>query len=338
MNKYLTIVIPAYNMQDYLERCLDSLIVPQPMLDKLEVLIINDGSKDNSSKIAHDYENRFPNVFRVIDKDNGNYGSCINYGLKEAKGKYIKILDADDWFDTNGLMELISNLSSLKEDVDLILTDYKLVDETGKELSIGQQKNIASGEIFDFNSKQVIYYPMYMITYRVDLLRNIGYRQTEGIFYTDAEWANCPLYNVKRCVYYPCLVYTYLKGRVGQSTDFSVIVNRIWQLKTVLKSLVEYRKHIDVSRYPMADDHNTHAIYILAINIFNILLVKTTPSADDLNSLDELDLYLKNNCPEIWNESGRAIVKKWLPIKYVAYWRKKRKIHPLVTIINKYLR
>ena len=86
MEKILTIVIPTYNMQDYLRRCLESLIVPEKQMKQLEVLVINDGSKDNSSAIAHEYQDKYHDTFRVIDKGNGNYGSCVNRGLQEAKG------------------------------------------------------------------------------------------------------------------------------------------------------------------------------------------------------------------------------------------------------------
>ena len=117
MEKILTIVIPTYNMQDYLRRCLDSLIVPEEQMQLLEVLVVNDGSKDNSSAIAHEYQDKYPGTFRVIDKENGNYGSCVNRGLKEATGKYIKILDADDWFDSEQLDLLIEKLGLLDENV-----------------------------------------------------------------------------------------------------------------------------------------------------------------------------------------------------------------------------
>ena len=99
--KLLTLVIPTYNMEKYLEKCLDSLLVSDnEMLKTLEVLIVIDGAKDGSSAIGHRYQDLYPDTFRVIDKENGNYGSCINRGLKEATGTFIKILDADDWFDT----------------------------------------------------------------------------------------------------------------------------------------------------------------------------------------------------------------------------------------------
>lgn len=102
IEKLLTIIIPTYNMQEYLHRCLDSLLVRADLMDRLEVLVVNDGSKDNSSAIAHEYEAKYSQTIRVIDKENGNYGSCVNRGLVEAQGKYIKVLDADDWLCTLG--------------------------------------------------------------------------------------------------------------------------------------------------------------------------------------------------------------------------------------------
>ena len=106
MSKILTIVVPSYNMEAYLGKCLDSLIVRDAdgslnanMMDALEVLVINDGSKDRTSEIGHSYEAKYPGTFRVIDKENGHYGSCVNRGLAEAKGAFIRVLDADDYVD-----------------------------------------------------------------------------------------------------------------------------------------------------------------------------------------------------------------------------------------------
>ena len=108
MDKILTIVIPTYNMEKYLDKCLTSLLFnDKDLLKQLEVLVVIDGSKDRSSLIAHSYEKKYPETFRVIDKENGTYVSCIKRGLKEATGKYIKILDADDSFDTTNLRSFI---------------------------------------------------------------------------------------------------------------------------------------------------------------------------------------------------------------------------------------
>ena len=116
-------------MENYLHKCLDSLIVSDDNMNRLEVLVINDGSKDSSSQIAHEYESKYPQTFRVVDKENGNYGSCINRGLKEAKGKYVKVLDADDYFDNVVFNQFLSFLS--ETDADLIINDYSVVDGNG---------------------------------------------------------------------------------------------------------------------------------------------------------------------------------------------------------------
>lgn len=98
MEKQISIIIPTYNMEKYIGQCLDSLLIPE--FDEVEILVVNDGYKDRSSEIAHSYANRYPDSIRVIDKSNGNYGSCINAALPVATGRYVKILDADDSFDT----------------------------------------------------------------------------------------------------------------------------------------------------------------------------------------------------------------------------------------------
>lgn len=244
MEKVLTIVVPTYNMEKYLRKCLDSLIVPN--MDKVEVLVINDGSKDSSSAIAHEYQNKYPQTFRVIDKENGNYGSCINRGIKEATGKYIKILDADDWFDSNNFSSFISRLASV--DADIVLTNFKIVNRrrNGDSISETDYRNIYPNmpvnRQFDFvkflNSDKTYYAHMHAFTYRLQLLRDMGYHQTEGISYTDQEWVFIPVSHVKTCQYIPISVYCYLIGREGQTMQN--MDRHILQLMAVTKSLIRY--------------------------------------------------------------------------------------------------
>ena len=97
--KNLTIIVPDYNMEEYLAKCCESVVVAPELMERLEVLVVNDGSTDGTSEIAHVFERRYPGSFRVIDKQNGHYGSCVNRGLAEAKGEFVKLLDADDTYD-----------------------------------------------------------------------------------------------------------------------------------------------------------------------------------------------------------------------------------------------
>lgn len=322
MDKIISIIVPTYNMQDYLSRCLGSLIVVPELLSQLEVLVVNDGSKDNSSAIAHEYEAKYPQTFRVIDKENGNYGSCVNRGLAEAQGKYIKVLDADDWFDATEFEKYLEKLQEV--DVDLVLTPFVTVNEDGTVIGISKQE-IGKGCSYDFNSfsKDKLYrYSMHMVTYRTELLKSICYRQTEGISYTDTEWTHIPQYAVRQFVYFPNVVYKYMVGREGQTMDPSVLARNIWKYETIVHSLVENRKRYDVKQYPLADEFNLQQIVFLATSIYRMFLVLVKPSSANLDHLRAFDDYLKEACPVAYEATAKLPLKKRLPIHYVSFWRR----------------
>ena len=133
MSKLLSIIIPTYNMEALLPRCLDSLLV-DGALELIEAMVVNDGSKDGSLAVAKSYQERFPDSVTVIDKPNGNYGSTINAALPVAKGKYVKILDSDDHFDSQSLLDFLAELQTV--DVDIAVTHFTVLRADGKtELS-----------------------------------------------------------------------------------------------------------------------------------------------------------------------------------------------------------
>lgn len=226
MEKILTIIIPAYNMEKFLPYCLDSLLI-ESRLDEVEVLVINDGSTDRTSAIAHEYEERLHGVVRVIDKNNGNYGSCINVGLKEATGRYIKILDADDSFDTDNFGLFISFLTDA--DADLIVSDYDIVDENRK-ISKSVSYDLPLGT---YSIEDICVVPAFMdmqmhgVAYKRNLLLQLEYVQTEGISYTDHQWILTPMIAVKTVSYFGKPLYRYLVGREGQTMNPEVKARRI---------------------------------------------------------------------------------------------------------------
>ena len=139
--KALTIIVPAYNMEKYLAKCCESVVVSQELREHLEVLVVNDGSTDKTSEVAHSFERKYPGTFRVIDKPNGHYGSCVNCGLAESKGEFVKLLDADDTYDKAEFERLLKFLvegsaNGALDDIDLVLTDYRIVDKRGKTLRV----------------------------------------------------------------------------------------------------------------------------------------------------------------------------------------------------------
>lgn len=323
MQKLLTIVIPTYNMQDYLHRCLDSLILNDEMLmNLLEVLAINDGSKDNSSDIAHEYEVKYPNTFRVIDKENGNYGSCINRGLKEATGKYIKVLDADDWFDNTEFARYMGELGRTK--VDMVLTDYQIVDEYGNLVQKKVYDDIEPNKLFAFQkyTNPGVYFAMHSLTYRTDMLREIGYCQTEGISYTDTEWVFYPQHGVKSCIYLPYDVYRYVVGREGQTMDSKVLLKSVSHYDKLLRAMVDFSNHLSQEDKALYTYQRIEAqIAHLSVGIYRTCLVLQNAENYDKVLIKEFDEFMKKERPNVYKQAGKLKLKKYLPIHYVRYWR-----------------
>lgn len=251
MEKLLSVIVPSYNMESYLGRCLESLVLPdKDAFRTLEVLVINDGSTDKTHDIAADFARRFPETFRVIDKTNGHYGSCINRGLKEATGIFVKILDADDLFDTEGLKDLLSSLGKLKDannKIDAVLTRYQKIDSDGKTIATTTapfKENQLIG-LDEFTSSPFIR-QMHAITYRKSIFNRLDYVQTEGIAYTDSEWIFLPFTNVRGLINLPVVVYKYLIGREGQSVAPEVFIRQLNMFhKTFQSKASEYATRAD---------------------------------------------------------------------------------------------
>ena len=311
--KQLSIIIPIYNMEKYLSKCLSSLIVENENLQNtIEIIAVIDGATDNSSSIAHFFQKKYPGIIKVIDKENGNYGSCINRGLIEASGKYIRILDADDSFNKENFARYLQILSSI--DADLILSDYNLVDNKG---------NILERRSFDLETmittdivkvlKPVSELEMHAITYRRQILLDINYHQTEGISYTDTEWAFIPLMAVNTVCYVNLQIYNYLVGRPGQTMDISVLRKSMPQMMTVYKHLMQIynSSRLDAHKNSILFDHRIDGFVerTYGQTLYNKVLDK-----DELKRLDEM---VKKYKPLLYEALGNLndgyvwYVKQW---------------------------
>lgn len=334
MEKILTIVIPTYNMQDYLRRCLDSLIVPEEQMKQLEVLVVNDGSKDNSSAIAHEYQDKYPDTFRVIDKENGNYGSCVNKGIVKATGKYFKILDADDWYNTGALEYTLKVLMVI--DVDMVITRlrtyYELKNKNVDSLSFDGLKtnfiyNKGEGEFETIDFYR--YIGMHKVAYRTTLLKKIGLKLQEGISYTDNEYAYYPFEHINSVIFLNEVLYTYWIGREGQTVTPGVMAKRSWQLyKIIDRMLDKYKANKDkaVHKFQYQYLANTCAMYYhleLMVNEASQERNKQMKNLD--NKIKSIDLYLYNQIPKC-SQRG-SIIKFWrlFPYKFVSLFYSKLK-------------
>lgn len=219
MDKILTVVIPVYNTEQYLRKCFDSLIIKE--IDKLEIVVIIDGSPDRSMEIAKKYMNKYPQTFSIINKENGGHGSCCNIGLKVAKGKYIRFLDSDDWFDKIDFPTFLDLLSTI--DVDLIQCN-RVLELTYQNVTVKESLyEKVSGKIWNARSfpYNVLEYPnlIHNSTFKTEKLRQSGIQFTEKMSFDDTALYILPYKTIKTIYCSNLHVYHYLIGREGQSVS-----------------------------------------------------------------------------------------------------------------------
>ncbi len=255
--RVLTIAIASYNVEKYLKNGVLSLLRSKHA-DKLEVLIVNDGSKDNTAKIGAELEKMTTKngkaIVKLVDKENGGHGSAINKGIELATGKYFKLMDGDDYFDTEALDNLIEVLE--KEDSDIVLNKYV------EDFAIPSVKNVK--DIYDFLKPGYHYNiedlcmdgygfgewgPLLSTsTYKTKMLQDAKFKISEKCFYVDMELNTYAFMNAKSIVYYPLDLYIYFIGRAGQSiSQASYMKNYKHHEHVILKLIDEYYKHSELS-------------------------------------------------------------------------------------------
>ena len=243
--KLLSIIIPAYNMEAYLAQCVES-ILRTPSLAAVEIVVVNDGSKDKTLRIARQYADRYAETVRVIDKPNGNYGSTINAALGVVQGEYVKILDADDCFDGSRVAEFLAFLRKM-QGVDMVVTPFV---EVGKRREHRVEYNIYGKKVYDYGKSYdaekvfadgaIRFFAMHGVCYRTELLRKMKYRQSEGVSYTDQEWVFYPLFRVKTVAFADIPLYRYNVAREGQTMDAKVQMRSLAQLVAVTECMARY--------------------------------------------------------------------------------------------------
>lgn len=322
MDKILTIIVPAYNMEKYLDRCLSSLIVSEVLMSRFEVLVINDGSKDKTSEIAHQYEQDFPETFRAIDKDNGHYGSCINRGLAEAKGTFIKVLDADDAFDNQFFREYLEYLGTdiIHERADVIISDYSEVSTKGILIStISYSRHNQAFSKKELTPNDIMAWFIHGLTYRTTMLQKHNYRQTEGVSYTDLEWSYIPMAWASTLFSFDRPLYLYSKGIENQSVSYSIHAKNLWMEIVVLKRILSYYRNVTCSSAKNKDSFLQDRLIIIIEQFYQLCLLTLRKYNPPLESLRDLDFCFKTTCPEEYSITNRYITRiaglKFYPIR-----------------------
>lgn len=238
MEKILTVVVPSYNVEKYLEQTLDSFI-DEAVLPDLEVLIVDDGSKDRTAEIGKKYEEKYPDTFRVISKENGGHGSTINTGIVQGHGKYFKVVDGDDWVNTPDFVKLIEELKNC--DADYVVTNYYEVDDQTKaetpKTFPGLRKNVEMS--FD-EVAAVTQVGMHALVIKTSILKEHNIRMDEHCFYVDVEYILFPVPYVEKVVYFDLYVYMYRLAQATQSVSMQGYQKHMQNHIDVIFHLVEF--------------------------------------------------------------------------------------------------
>lgn len=238
----LTVVIPAYNSQGYLAQCIDSML---PMPAGVEIIVVNDGSTDETPVIAQRYAEASNGRIRVINKPNGGHGSAINAGLAAARGLFFKVCDSDDWFDGEAYRRYVQALRERRDDTpDLVISNYVYEKEGKRRKKVVRYRGIfAAGftqtwdEVHRFGGSQ--YLLMHALTYRTQVLRDAGLVLPERTFYVDNLFAFAPLSKVRTLCYLDVDLYRYYIGRPDQSVNESVMIKRLDQQIKVNRLMIQ---------------------------------------------------------------------------------------------------
>ncbi len=307
-NKILTFSVAAYNVEKTLGETLQSLITDGDVMGRMEVIIVNDGSRDNTAEIAQGYVDKYPGTFRLVNKENGGHGSTLNASLEIASGKYYKMLDGDDWVETANLRELIDFLE--QSEADLVFTPYIKVYPNHEETVVRHGMSRPDTRTADLTVEQLKDVFAHELAVRTAVLRENRVRMTEHCFYVDMELVFFSLLYAKTTAGLDIPVYRYRLGVAGQSASIQGRIKHWEDAIRVEKHLLEtYLDHEGSLASPAKEVLYEMVIRFAIYQYQNFVLMKDDKKAR--SRARAFDTYLKAYAG-IYRETGRSRLVKLL--------------------------
>lgn len=266
--------------------------------EDVEIIIVNDGSKDDTLKIAREYEGKYPDIVRIVDKENGGHGDAVTAGLTHASGSYFKVVDSDDWVDEESLHKILALLRRFQdegEEIDMLVSNY-VYEKVGVEHKkcIHYRNVLPQDEIFHWQDighfRIDQYILMHSVIYRTDLLKLIQLRLPKHTFYVDNIYVYYPLPHVRKMYYLDVDFYRYYIGREDQSVNEKVMISRVDQQIYVTKTMIDM---YDLNKISSKKLKNYMINYLaIMMTVSSILLIRSKKQ-ENLAKKKELWTYLK---------------------------------------------
>lgn len=298
--KLLSIAIPCYNSENYMRKCIDSLLVGG---EDVEILIVDDGStKDRTAEIADEYEANYPTIVRAIHKENGGHGSAVNTGIANATGLYFKVVDSDDWVKKEAYREILKTLRELtggERILDMLISNFVYDKEGEKHKKVMSYRHIfPQNQMFTWKDCHHFakghYILMHSVIFRTKLLQSCGIKLPEHTFYVDNIYVFEPLPYVKNMYYLDVNFYRYYIGREDQSVNETVMISRIDQQIKVNKLMADFfvSKQSEISKDKRLYQYMFNYLEIIT-TVSSVLLLRSG-TEENLAKKKELWQYLKD--------------------------------------------
>ena len=308
--KLISFVVPCYNSQEYMRHCIDTLL---PGGDQVEILIVNDGSSDNTAAIADEYEKKYPDICRAIHQENKGHGGAVNTGIKNATGIYLKVVDSDDWVNEYAYGEILDTLANFYKQgtvLDMLLSNYVYEKQGAKKKTVIHYRHaIPKDQIFCWDDVGRFpvsqYILMHSVIYRTALLRECDLELPEHTFYVDNLFAFEPLPFVKNMYYLDVNFYRYFIGREDQSVNEKVMIGRIDQQIKVNKLMIE-----EVNLWKIANPKLRKYMfnYLEIITVVSTVLCLRSETEENLMKKRELWSYIKGYDLRLFHHLRRGIL------------------------------
>ena len=308
--KLLSIGIPSYNSEGFMRKCIDSLLVGG---EEVEIIIVNDGSKDGTAVIADEYAAKYPTIVKAVHQENGGHGEAVNAGLRNATGLYYKVVDSDDWVNEEAYLAILKKLAELVKSgnmVDMFISNYVYEKEGKKRKKVMQYRTaFPTDQIFTWDDVKFLhvgqYILMHSVIYRTQMLKDCGLELPKHTFYVDNIYVYHPLPYVKKMYYMDVNFYRYYIGREGQSVQEKVMIGRIDQQIRVNKILID---DCDVWKIKNKKLRNYMLSYLEIMMAVSSILAIKSKQPENMAKKKKLWQYLKARDVRAYKRIRRSIM------------------------------